>query len=146
MTDQRLALAGEPPTLTVAHAAELLGMPESEVRRLITAGTFPVVAVDERLMVSARSLERWAAETGEHHRAASTVVPRGHDLADPADAPPDPGPLCPTCNAPLVPVTSYASARHGRVAVCPHSPMYFALDLPRPQRVYDIAPIEPSQA
>jgi Helix-turn-helix domain len=143
--DPRLALAGEPPTLTVARAAELLGMPESEVRRLITAGTFPVVAVDDRLMVAARSLERWAAAAGEHHRAASAVVPRGHYLGDPAEAPADPGTLCPNCNAPLEPVTNYASARHGRLAVCPHSPTYFALDLPRPQRAYDITPIEPSQ-
>jgi excisionase family DNA binding protein len=145
VTDPRLALTGEPPALTVARASELLGLPESEIRRLIAAGTFPVVAVGERLMVLARSLERWAADAGEAHRAASVVARERHALDDPAHAADGVVP-CPNCGAPLDPVANYVSVRHGRLLVCPYSPTYYAMVGKRPMRVYDMVAVEPERA
>lgn len=138
MDDDAPTFEGEPETLTVARTAALLGLPESEVRRRIAAGEFPVVAVGERLMVMAPSLRRWAATAGKLHREVASDP--GHPLNTPT-APAAGGlPPCPTCHAPLVPVTAYVSARHGRVGVCPHSPDYYAVDVRRPVRVYDLVP------
>ena len=126
--------------MSVRRASELLGVPESEVRRMIAAGEFPVVAVGERLMVMAPALQRWAKATGEQHRAQTAAARQQHPLG----APPEPGAPaglpCPSCGSPLVPVTTYVSTRYGRVAACPHSPAFFAIDLPRPVRVYDVVP------
>lgn len=138
MDDVTPTFEGEPETLTVARTAALLGLPESEVRRRIAAGEFPVVAVGQRLMVMAPSLRRWAETAGRLHREVS-VGDGGHPLhAAPAGA--QQLPPCPTCHAPLVPVTAYVSARYGRVGVCPHSPDYYAVGLRRPVRVYDLVP------
>lgn len=134
---------GEPEALTVARTAELLGLPEAEVRRRIAAGEFPVVAVGMRLMVMAPSLQRWAETTGRLHRQVSESAAAGHPLGGPVAAPAagvEVLPPCPTCHAPLVPVSTYVSVRHGRVGMCPHSPDYYSVDTRRPMRVYDLVP------
>jgi hypothetical protein len=139
MVDVTPTFEGEPEALTVARAAALLGLPESEVRRRIAAGEFPVVAVGERLMVMAPSLRRWAETAGRQHREQGLLAAHGHPLRAPDAAAPT-EPPCPTCQAPLVPVTGYVSARYGRVAMCPHSPDYYAVEPKRPLRVYDLIP------
>ena len=141
MTYQDGGLIGEPAALSVGRAAELLGLPESEVRRMIAAGDFPVVSVGERLMVLAPSLQRWARTTGQQHREAGSVsAPVRHPLAADPTAPASAAVPCPSCGFPLVPVTRYVSARLGRVAACPNSPAFFAVDQHRPTRVYDVVP------
>jgi hypothetical protein len=149
MADVAPTFEGEPEAMSVARAASLLGLPESEVRRRIAAGEFPVVAVGARLMVMAPSLRRWAETSGRQHRAQVALAAQGHPLHDPATPAPAQGTPCPTCHSPLVPVTTYVSSRYGRVAVCPHSPDYYAVDLARPLRVYDLVPdtrVDPSAA
>jgi hypothetical protein len=143
MDDVTPTFEGEPEALSVARTAELLGLPESEVRRRIAAGEFPVVAVGMRLMVMAPALQRWAVSTGKLHRETSERASLGHPLGAPAPgtAPAaDVLPPCPTCQAPLVAVAQYVSTRFGRVGMCPHSPDYYAVDLKRPLRVYDLVP------
>lgn len=140
MSDDTPTFEGEPEALSVARTAELLGLPESEVRRRIAAGEFPVVAVGMRLMVMAPSLQRWAEATGRSHRDVGDTAAVGHPLGSPAAAGAEVLLPCPTCHAPLVPVTAYVSARHGRVGMCPHSPDYYSVDTRRPMRVYDLVP------
>ncbi len=143
MDEATPTFVGEPEALSVARTAQLLGLPESEVRRRIAAGEFPVVAVGLRLMVMAPALQRWAVTTGRLHRETSARAALGHPLG--ATAPPTTSaaesmPPCPTCHAPLVAVSQYVSTRYGRVGMCPHSPDYYAVDLKRPLRVYDLVP------
>jgi len=125
----------EPQLLSVAQTAQLLGVPESEVRRQIAAKSLPVVLVDQRMMVLAPALRRWVVAQGEEHRARSQRGPDYLGWDEPAEATGEP---CPNCGAPLVPAPEYRSGRHGAVARCPHSLVYFAQHRGRPMRVTDL--------
>jgi len=106
----------EPQLLSVAQTAQLLGVPESEVRRQIAAKSLPVVLVDQRMMVLAPALRRWVVAQGEEHRARSQRGPDYLGWDEPAEATGEP---CPNCGAPLVPAPEYRSGRHGAVAPRP---------------------------
>lgn len=140
----------EPQLLSVAKAAELLGVPESEVRRQIAARSLPVVLVDRRMMVLAPALQRWVVAKGEEHRAQSATGAPAHPLGwDQPAAASVTGEPCPNCGAPLLPAPEYRSGRHGAVARCPHSLVYFATYRGRPMRVTDLVrsgTAEPSTA
>ncbi len=128
----------EPQLLSVAKTAELLGVPESEVRRQIAARSLPVVLVDRRMMVLAPALQRWVVARGEEHRAQSALGAEPHPLGWDAPAAAATGEPCPNCGAPLLPAPEYRSGRHGAVARCPFSLVYFATYRGRPMRVTDL--------
>jgi hypothetical protein len=128
----------EPQLLSVARTAELLGIPEHEVRRRIAAKTFPVVMVDQRMMVLAPALQRWVVEHGDLHRQMSADMPEIVPAVPNKELRTAIGQPCPNCGAPLVPAPEYNSARLGGVSRCPHSLVYFAIYRGRPVRVTDL--------
>ena len=53
--------------ITLAEAAELLGMSTVSVRRLIWAGKLPVVRLTRRIQIDARDLDQLIARRKEGH-------------------------------------------------------------------------------
>jgi excisionase family DNA binding protein len=74
--DQALAAPARAPLLSVKAAAELLGVSDSTVRRLVRAGELRPLRIGVQLRFAQEELERYAAERGDS--------PRGVDL--PRDA------------------------------------------------------------
>lgn len=49
----------QPRLMTIAQAATYLGRTDWAVRKLVTAGAFPAVKADGRVMLDVRDLDRW---------------------------------------------------------------------------------------